>query len=55
MSYFLRISALDHKDDIAGLALLLGHSSLDTTMLYDKPSLMQLSQRIEQLTSNAYQ
>ena len=43
-----------HKDDIAGLALLLGHSSLDTTMLYGKPSLTQLTKRVEDLTSNAY-
>jgi site-specific recombinase XerD len=43
-----------HKDDIAGLALLLGHSSLDTTMLYGKPSLSQLAGRVESLTSNAY-
>ncbi len=40
--------------DIVGLAMLLGHSSLDTTRIYSQPTIEQLSRRVEQLQQNAY-
>jgi site-specific recombinase XerD len=43
-----------HPGDIGGLATLLGHSSLDTTMLYSQPSVNQLAARIEEISLNAY-
>jgi site-specific recombinase XerD len=43
-----------HKGDIVGLATLLGHSSLDTTMLYSQPSVNQLATRVEEISLNAY-
>ncbi|MBA2392838.1 MAG: tyrosine-type recombinase/integrase [Ktedonobacteraceae bacterium] len=43
-----------HKGDIVGLATLLGHSSLDTTMLYSQPSVNQLAARVEEISLNAY-
>jgi site-specific recombinase XerD len=43
-----------HKGDIVGLATLLGHSSLDTTILYCQPSVDQLATRVEEISLNAY-
>lgn len=43
-----------HPGDIGGLATLLGHSSLDTTMLYSQPSVNQLATRVEEISLNAY-
>jgi site-specific recombinase XerD len=43
-----------YSDDVVGLAMLLGHSSLDTTKLYTQPSLHQLAKKVESLRINAY-
>jgi site-specific recombinase XerD len=43
-----------HPGDVVGLAVLLGHSSLDTTLLYCQPSVDQLANRVEQISINAY-
>jgi site-specific recombinase XerD len=44
----------DHPDDIVGLAVLLGHSSLETTRIYVQPSAEDLALRLEQTRLNAY-
>jgi site-specific recombinase XerD len=41
--------------DLAGLASLLGHSSLNTTHIYVHPTAEDLAQRIEELDLNAYE
>ena len=38
-----------NPDDLRGLARLLGHSSLDTVMIYTEPSLDDLTQRMERV------
>jgi site-specific recombinase XerD len=43
-----------HQGDVVGLAALLGHSSLDTTLLYCQPSVGQLANSVEQISINAY-
>ena len=41
---------LEHNpDDLRGLAALLGHSSLDTVMIYTEPSLEALTERVEKM------
>jgi len=35
--------------DLRGLAALLGHTSLDTVMLYTEPSLADLAERVEKM------
>ena len=41
---------LEHNpDDLRGLAALLGHSSLDTVMIYTQPSLEALTERMEKM------
>jgi site-specific recombinase XerD len=44
----------EHPGDIAGLAEILGHSSLETTRIYSKPTLSELSARVEKISLNAY-
>lgn len=51
---FARSYLAQYPGDVVGLATLLGHSSLDTTRLYSKPSVDQLSRRVEQLNINAF-
>lgn len=51
---FARNYLAQYPGDIVGLAELLGHSKLDTTRLYGKPTTAQLSTRVERLKSNAY-
>jgi site-specific recombinase XerD len=51
---FARSYLAQYPGDIVGLAILLGHSSLDTTRLYSQPDVSQLVTRVEQLTLNAY-
>jgi len=36
-----------NRDDLRGLAALLGHSSLDTVMIYTQPTLDDLAERME--------
>ena len=43
-----------HPGDLVGLATLLGHSTLDTTRLYVRPTPDQLAARLERLDLNAY-
>lgn len=38
-----------NPDDLRGLAQLLGHTSLDTVMIYTEPSLHELDQRLERM------
>ncbi len=38
-----------NPDDLRGLARLLGHSSLDTVMIYTEPNLDELAQRMERV------
>lgn len=51
---FARNYLTEHSGDIVGLAVLLGHRSLDTTKIYSQPTIEQLSTRVEQLSQNAY-
>jgi site-specific recombinase XerD len=51
---FARSYLAQYPGDVVGLATLLGHSSLDTTMLYSQPSTRQLATRVEHLSLNAY-
>jgi integrase/recombinase XerC len=51
---FARNYLAEHPGDIVGLASLLGHTSLDTTRIYNQPTIEQLSTRVEQLAQNAY-
>jgi integrase len=51
---FARNYLAAYPGDIAGLAALLGHSSLDTTRLYGEPTIGQLTRRVEKLKINAY-
>jgi site-specific recombinase XerD len=44
----------DHPSDLVGLAVLLGHSSLETTRIYVQPSADDLAQRVESTRLNAY-
>jgi integrase len=44
----------EHPGDLAGLATILGHSSLDVTRIYANPTTDQLRQRMEGLALNAY-
>ncbi len=43
-----------HRDDLIGLARLLGHSSLDATTVYVQPTEEELAARVERLDLNAY-
>ena len=38
-----------NPDDIRGLAALLGHTNLNTVMIYTQPSLEDLNQRMERV------
>jgi integrase/recombinase XerC len=40
-----------NRDDLRGLARLLGHASLDTVMIYTEPTLDDLEQRLERMES----
>jgi site-specific recombinase XerD len=44
----------NHPGDVFGLALLLGHSSLETTRLYSQPTREQLATRVDLISLNAY-
>ena len=44
-----------HPGDLAGLATILGHSSLDVTRIYANPTTDQLRQCMEGLALNAYE
>ncbi len=44
----------EHPGDVTGLATILGHSLLYTTGIYSRPTVEQLSTRIENLKQNAY-
>jgi len=44
----------EHPGDLAGLATILGHSSLDITRIYANPTTDQLRQRMEGLPLNGY-
>jgi integrase/recombinase XerC len=50
---FAQTYLAEYPGDLVGLATLLGHTSLDTTRLY-KPSIEQLTGRVEHLPLNAY-
>ena len=39
-----------NPDDIRGLAVLLGHSNINTVMIYTQPSLEDLNQRMERVS-----
>ncbi len=43
-----------HQDDLVGLARLLGHSSLDATMIYVQPTEDELAARVDRIDLNAY-
>jgi site-specific recombinase XerD len=43
-----------HPGDLAGLARILGHASLDTTKIYTRLTPGELAQRVEQIPLNAY-
>jgi site-specific recombinase XerD len=43
-----------HPGDLIGLARLLGHESLDTTKIYTQPTNSELTDRVEQISLNAY-
>lgn len=43
-----------HLGDVIGLAEILGHSSIETTRIYCKPTLSELSARVENISLNAY-
>ena len=43
-----------HRDDVVGLARLLGHSSLDATRIYVQPTEEELAVRVERIDLNAY-
>jgi integrase/recombinase XerD len=43
-----------NPDNLRGLARLLGHISLDTVMIYTKPTLDDLTQRMEQVEIAAF-
>ena len=43
-----------NRDDLRGLARLLGHSSLDTVMIYTEPTLDDLEQRMEHMETNIH-
>jgi site-specific recombinase XerD len=40
--------------DLVGMARLLGHESLDTTKIYTQPTNSELTERVEQISLNAY-
>lgn len=44
-----------HPSDLVGLALLLGHSSLNTTRIYVQPTAKELAQKVEDISLNAYE
>ncbi|MBC8460131.1 MAG: hypothetical protein H8D67_19265 [Deltaproteobacteria bacterium] len=44
-----------HRGDLVGLARLLGHADLNTTLLYVQPTNEELATRVEQLPLNAYE
>jgi site-specific recombinase XerD len=44
----------EHPGDVVGLAMLLGHRSLDTTRIYAQPAAAQLAALVEALALNAY-
>jgi hypothetical protein len=44
----------EHPGDLAGLATILGHNSLDITRISANPTTAQLRQRWEDLAFNAY-
>ncbi len=43
-----------HRDDLVGLARLLGHSSLDATRIYVEPTEEELAARVDRIDLNAY-
>ncbi len=43
-----------HRDDLVGLARLLGHSSLDATRIYVQPTEEELATRVDRIDLNAY-
>jgi site-specific recombinase XerD len=45
----------DHPGDLVGLAILLGHSTLETTRIYVQPSADDLAARLEKTRLNAYE
>lgn len=49
-SFYLR----ETPGDLIGLAMLLGHSSLDTTRIYGQPTVEQLASRVDRSSLNAY-
>lgn len=51
---FARNYLAQYPGDLVGLAMLLGHSSLDTTRLYSEPAVAELAGRLERLALNAY-
>ncbi len=51
---FARSYLAQYQGDVVGMAILLGHNSLDTTRLYSQPEVSQLAVRIERLEINAY-
>ena len=51
---FARNYLAQYPGDVVGLATLLGHTSLDTTSISSRPTVEQLSTRVEQLRQNAY-
>ncbi|MBA3946675.1 MAG: tyrosine-type recombinase/integrase [Herpetosiphonaceae bacterium] len=51
---FARSYLAQYPSDVVGLAMLLGHRSLETTRLYSEPAISQLATRLERLALNAY-
>lgn len=51
---FARRYLAEHPGDLVGLARLLGHTSLDTTAIYTRPSAADLAARLEELPLNAF-
>ena len=51
---FAMVYLTEHSGDLAGLATILGHSSLDITRIYANPTTEQLRQRMEGLALNGF-
>ncbi len=51
---FAKMYLHDHPGDLVGLAMLLGHSSVETTRIYGPLEAEELAERVERVRLNAY-